>query len=225
MTEYSSPQTVNSAETVHSSVRSVQVVDSSTSSVQVFMPAMPAIQDYVETVDSSYRSATVEHVISSPRDSISSVELDVLEARAEATRAAQQAAEARLRYLEARARSSRTSRASRSSRDGDLERWERALDPRIQAAPALGDHVDAENFVLPTTDVGAGVGPLDAPEPRARHERDRARRPHDDRMPPRQEPRHEADHRDDPVRLELEALRRRNMELEKIVSASAARHS
>ena len=124
--EFNSPQTVNSGSSVPMTVHSSpQIVDSSTPSVRIVAPAV------VETVSSTHRSETIEHVISSPRNSVSSEELDVLEARAEAARAAQQAAEARLaseaaakareaaaarvRLLEARARSGRTSRTSRAS--------------------------------------------------------------------------------------------------------------
>ena len=218
MAEFSSPQTVNSSETVHSSAPSVQVVDSSTSSVQILVPTMPVISDHVENVDSSYRSATVEHVISSPRDSISSVELDVLEARAEATRAAQQAAEARLRYLEARARSTRTSQASRSLRADDLDRWERALDPRVQAELHHDNYINPRDFILPMADNGAGVGSgLHTPDDRDRAARHEARRDRQDpRDLPHRRPEHHGDagHRDDLARRGLEALRRRNQEPE-----------
>lgn len=151
--EFNSPQTVNSGSSVPMTVHSSpQIVDSSTPSVRIVAPAV------VETVSSTHRSETIEHVISSPRSSVSSEELDVLEARAEAARAAQQAAEARLRYLEARSRSSRNSQSSRSSRREGRDRWNHVLDPRARDEANPMNH----DFALPI-DIGAGVGNFDEP--------------------------------------------------------------
>ena len=148
--EFDSPQTIDSSNVPETVASSPQVIDSSVPSVRV---AAPAIADTVNTSD---RSETIEHVISSPRSSVSSEQLDVLGARAEAARAAQEAAEARLRFLEARARSSRNSQASRSSRRSRGDRRENLLDPRA-AAPANNN---IETTILPL-DIGAGVGIMD----------------------------------------------------------------
>lgn len=175
MMEFDSPQTISSESkdviTVGSSSRSPLVANTSTSEPHAAAAALGSNSMVNETVNSSQRSATIEHIVSTPRSTVSSEELDVLEARAEAARAAQQAAEARLRYLEARSRSSRTSQASRSSRRQGRDGWDSVLDPRNRINP---DDIPAMNFehVLPI-DTGAGVGPLEEPPAVTRQRGDR----------------------------------------------------
>ena len=102
----------NEPQTIASSVAMTVQSSAVTVNSSGIIPAMPAIYNIADEGDSDH---TLEYIESTPR-SISSEDLDVLEARAEAARAAQLLADAQLRLAEARARSSRTSRGSRSSR-------------------------------------------------------------------------------------------------------------
>ena len=105
------PSAESHAETLHSSAV-VTVASASSDHVR----ALPAVFDLAadDTPEGTPRE-TDEYVESSSRASSTSEDLELLQAREEAAAAAQAAAEARLRVLEARARSSRTSRASRGS--------------------------------------------------------------------------------------------------------------
>ena len=113
--------------TVNSSSAQAVTISSSRSEHLIAVPVIDLARD-----DSPQQSnETIEHVASSRTarsaltiaDDISDEELDILEARetaarlaSEAAARAQEAANARLRLLEARARSSRSSRASQASR-------------------------------------------------------------------------------------------------------------